>query len=185
MFCQTDMEISELICARRMQLRLTLTELSKRTGLSVPFLSQVEKGSKGLSLTSLKSIADGLGVSMHYFLDTHDQDERVRSIDNLHYFSLDGSKIRYARLGSTAKDRELEPLYVVIPPKFDSTEVSKHPGEEFFYILRGQLTVQVGKKTYHLGPGHTIHYKSGLRHGWCNEGEEEVHLISVTTMSLF
>jgi len=167
-----------------MQLRLTLTELSKRTGLSVPFLSQVEKGIKGLSLTSLKSIAEGLDVSMNYFLDTHDQDERVRSIDDLHYFSIDGSKIRYARLGSTSKDRELEPLYVVIPPKFDSTEISKHPGEEFFFILKGRLTVLVGKKTYHLGPGNTIHYKSGLRHGWRNDGEEEVHLISVNTIPL-
>jgi len=178
------MELSELILARRMQLRLTLTELSKRTGLSVPFLSQVEKGIKGLSLTSLKSIAEGLDVSMNYFLDTHDQDERVRSIDDLHYFSIDGSKIRYARLGSTSKDRELEPLYVVIPPKFDSTEISKHPGEEFFFILKGRLTVLVGKKTYHLGPGNTIHYKSGLRHGWRNDGEEEVHLISVNTIPL-
>lgn len=178
------MEIPELICARRMQLRLTLTDLSKRTGLSVPFLSQVEKGSKGLSLTSLRSIADGLGVSMNYFLDTHDQDERVRSIDDLHFFSIDGSKIRYARLGSTAKERELEPLYVVIPPKIDNIELSKHPGEEFFYVLRGMLTVLVGKKTYHLGPGNSIHYKSGLRHGWRNDSNEEVHLLSVTTMSL-
>lgn len=178
------MELSELIMARRMQLRLTLTELSKRTGLSVPFLSQVERGSKGLSLTSLKSIAEGLDVSMNYFLDTHDQDERVRSIDDLHFFSIDGSKIRYARLGSTAKDRQLEPLLVVIPPHHDSKEISKHPGEEFFYILQGRLTVQVGKKTYRLGPGNTIHYKSGLRHGWRNEGDEEVRLISVNTIPL-
>ena len=178
------MELSELILARRMQLRLTLTELSKRSGLSVPFLSQVEKGSKGLSLTSLKSIAEGLDVSMNYFLDTHDQDERVRSIDDLHFFSIDGSKIRYARLGSTAKDRELEPLLVVIPPHYDSKEVTRHPGEEFFFILKGKLTVQVGKKTYHLGPGNTIHYKSGLRHSWRNDGDDEVHLISVNTIPL-
>lgn len=151
----------------------------------MPFLSQVERGNKGLSLTSLKSIADGLGVSMNYFLDTHDQDERVRSTDDLHYFSIDGTKIRYARLGSTAKDRQLEPLYVVIPPHFANSEISKHHGEEFFYILKGNLTVQVGKKTYHLEPGQTIHYKSGLRHNWRNDGAEEVHLISVTTMSLF
>ena len=178
------MEIPELICARRMQLRITLTELSKRTGLSVPFLSQVEKGTKGLSLTSLKSIADGLAVSMNYFLDTHDQDERVRSTDDLHFFSIDGSKVRYARLGSTSKKRELEPLYVVIPPKFDSAEISKHPGEEFFYVIKGKLTVIVGKKTHYLEPGNTIHYKSGLRHGWRNDSNEEVHLISVTSMSL-
>jgi quercetin dioxygenase-like cupin family protein len=178
------MTISDLICARRMQLRLTLTELSKRTGLSVPFLSQVEKGHKGLSVSSLKSIADGLEVSMNYFLDTHDEEERVHATDNLHYFGINGSKVRYARLGSTTQERELEPLYVVIPPGHTS-EITKHVGEEFFYILKGQLTVLVGKKQYKLKAGNTIHYKSTVRHGWRNDGKEEVHLISVTSMALF
>jgi quercetin dioxygenase-like cupin family protein len=178
------MTIPDLICSRRMQLRLTLTELSKRTGLSVPFLSQVEKGQKGLSVTSLKSIANGLGVSMNYFLDTNDQDECVHAVDDLHYFGINGSKIRYARLGSSTKERELEPLFVVIPHGHES-EITKHSGEEFFYILKGQLTVLVGKKQYKLDAGNTIHYKSTVRHGWRNDGKEEVHLISVTSMSLF
>jgi transcriptional regulator with XRE-family HTH domain len=178
------MTISDLICSRRMQLRLTLTELAKRTGLSVPFLSQVEKGQKGLSVTSLKSIADGLGVSMNYFLDTNDQDERVHTLDNLHYFGINGSKIRYARLGSSTEKRELEPLYVVIPPG-NEPEVTKHAGEEFVHILKGHLIITVGKKRYELGPGQAIHYKSTLRHDWRNEGKEDVHLISVTSMALF
>lgn len=178
------MNLSELICARRMQLRLTLTELSKRSGLSIPFLSQIEKGDKGLSVSSLKRIADALEVSMNYFLDTHDEDEHVHSVDNLHYFGINGSRVRYVRLGSTKKERELEPLYVVIPPGHES-EMSKHPGEEFFYILKGKVTVTVGKKHYTLGPGNTIHYKSTTRHGWKNNSKEEVHLISVNSMSFF
>jgi transcriptional regulator with XRE-family HTH domain len=178
------MNVADLICARRMQLRLTLTELAKRTGLSIPFLSQVEKGQKGLSVSSLKSIADGLEVSMNYFLDTHDEDERVHSVDNLHYFGIDGTKVRYARLGSTTKGRELEPLYVVIPSNHES-EVTKHTGEEFFYILKGQLTILVGKKQYQLESGDTIHFKSKARHSWRNEGSTEVHLISITSMALF
>jgi transcriptional regulator with XRE-family HTH domain len=178
------MDIPELICARRMQLRLTLTELSKRSGLSIPFLSQIEKGDKGLSVSSLKRIADALEVSMNYFLDTQEEDERVHSVDNLHYFGINGSKVRYGRLGSTTKGRELEPLYVVIPPGHES-EISKHAGEEFFYVLKGCLKITVGKKNYELGPGNTIHYKSTMRHGWRNDGKEEVHLISVNSMSLF
>jgi quercetin dioxygenase-like cupin family protein len=178
------MNIADLMCARRMQLRLTLTDVAKRSGLSVPFLSQVEKGQKGLSVSSLKSIADALEVSMNYFLETEDEDEHVHSLDDLHYFGLSGSKVRYARLGSRTKERELEPLFVVIPPGHES-ELSKHTGEEFFYVLKGELTVQVGKKNYKLGAGNTIHYKSTVRHGWRNEGSEEVQLISVTSMALF
>jgi quercetin dioxygenase-like cupin family protein len=178
------MTLADLICSRRMQLRLTLTELSKRTGLSVPFLSQVEKGHKGLSVSSLKSIADGLEVSMNYFLDTNEQDEHVHALDNLHYFGINGSKMRYARLGSAAKERDLEPLYVVVPPKHES-DITKHSGEEFLYVIKGKLTVLVGKKQHKLNAGNTIHYKSTVRHGWRNDGKEEVHLISVTSMALF
>jgi quercetin dioxygenase-like cupin family protein len=167
-----------------MQLRLTLTELSKRSGLSIPFLSQVEKGHKNLSVSSLKCIADGLEVSMSYFLDPQDEDERVHSLDDLNFFRINGSKVRYARLGSTLKDRELEPLYVVIPPG-DVSEIFKHAGEDFFYVLKGQITFIVGKKEHTLGPGQTIHYKSTTRHGWRNDGDEEVHLISVNSMSFF
>lgn len=178
------MEVGKMIRARRMQLDLTLVELSKRSGLSSPFLSQVERGIAGLSVTSLKQIAQALEVSMNYFLDTHDHDEQVRSIHDLHYFSINGSRIRYARLGSTASDRELEPLYVVIPPKYDASEVSRHAGEEFYFVLKGQLTVQIGKKIHHLGPGSAAHFKSGIRHKWRNDGEEDVHLVTVNTPSL-
>jgi quercetin dioxygenase-like cupin family protein len=178
------MEVGKMIRARRMQLDLTLVELAKRSGLSSPFLSQVERGVTGLSVTSLKQIAQALEVSMNYFLDTHDHDEQVRSIHDLHYFSINGSSMRYARLGSTAGDRELEPLYVVMPPKHVS-EPFKHAGEEFFLVLRGQLTVQIGKKTHLLGPGNSVHYKSGIRHKWRNDGDEEVHLVSVSTPPLF
>jgi transcriptional regulator with XRE-family HTH domain len=177
-------DVGKMIRARRMQLDLTLAEVAKRSGLSSPFLSQVERGSAGLSVTSLKQIAQALEVSMNYFLETNDEDEPVHSIHDLHYFGINGSRIRYARLGSTASDRELEPLYVVMPPKYASNEVSQHAGEEFFFVLRGELTVQVGRKTYRLGPGSAVHYKSGIKHKWRNDGEEEVHLIAVNTPRL-
>jgi quercetin dioxygenase-like cupin family protein len=178
------MNIPELMCARRMQLRLTLTDLAKRSGLSVPFLSQVEKGQKGLSVSSLKSIADGLEVSMNYFLETETEDEHVHSVDDLHYFGLSGSKVRYARLGSRTKGRELEPMYVIIPPG-NEPDKTKHAGEEFVHVLKGHLIVTIGKKRYELGPGNTIHYKSTVRHDWRNESSDDVHLISVTSMALF
>ena len=178
------MDIPELICARRMQLRLTLTELSKRSGLSIPFLSQIEKGDKGLSVSSLKRIADALEVSMNYFLDTHEEDERVHSVDNLHYFGINGSKNRYARLGSRDKDRELEPVYVILAPS-NPPDPTKHAGEEFIHVLKGRLTVLLGKKRHELSPGDTIHYKSTVRHDWLNESSDEVHLISVNSMRLF
>ena len=65
------------------------------------------------------------------------------------------------------------------------SEIFKHAGEDFFYVLKGHITFIVGKKEHTLGPGQTIHYKATIRHGWRNDSKEEVHLISVNSMALF
>ena len=61
--------ISERIRQLRTQNKLTLKDLSQKTGLSVSFLSQVENGSSSLAITSLKKIADSLNVSIKIFFD--------------------------------------------------------------------------------------------------------------------
>jgi quercetin dioxygenase-like cupin family protein len=178
------MDVGKSIRARRRQLDLTLAQLSKRSGLSSAFLSQVERNLAGLSVTSLKQIAQGLEVSMNYFLAIEEPDEPVHSIHSPHFFSINGSNLRYARLGSTTNDRELEPLFVVLPPKYAS-EAFHHAGEEFVFVIKGQITVQVGKKVHHLKAGDTVHYKSGIRHMWRNDSEEEVQVLTINTPPLF
>jgi quercetin dioxygenase-like cupin family protein len=167
-----------------MQLDITLTQLAKRAELSAPFLSQVERGESGLSLTSLLRLAEALGVSINYFVAPELGKTPVRSPDDLEYFTLDGSEVRHARLGSLTGDRQLEPLLVIIPPHYES-EPFRHAGEEFFYIKQGHLTVCIGTKTYRLGPGYTAHFNSGQRHRWRNDRDEEVHLVWVGTPKLF
>lgn len=178
------MDIGFMIRARRLQLHLTLTELAKRSGLSTPFLSQAERGESGLSLSSLVRVAEALGVSLNYFVTTTAQDNQVRTPSELEFFTLDGLPVQYARLGSGDKDRELEALLVVIPPGY-SSEPLRHAGEEFFYVLQGELVVHLNGATNRLGPGSTAHFKSGMRHKWRNVGEGEVRLIWVGTPTLF
>lgn len=69
-------DISKKIRGLRIQKGLTLKELSEKTDLSVSFLSQVERGASSLAITSLKKIADALGVKMTYFL-------RLRKMSNM------------------------------------------------------------------------------------------------------
>lgn len=178
------MNIGFMIRARRLQLQMTLTELARRSGLSAPFLSQAERGESGLSLSSLVRVAEALGVSVNYFVATDQQDTQVRAPSDLDFFTLDGLPVRYARLGSHATGRDLEPLLVVIPPNYTSQPL-RHAGEEFFYVLQGRLTVHLNGTAHELGPGSTAHFKSGLRHKWRNEGREEVRLIWVGTPTLF
>ena len=177
------MNVGPMIRARRMQLHLTLTELAKRSGMSVPFLSQVERGHSGITVVSLVKIAEALGVNANYFLQSDEPDAPVRRAAEQHFFSLAESKMRLARIGSVNPDRALEPLLVIFPPKYQ-TEALKHAGEEFIYVLEGRLTVVLGKKKHVLTRGDTSHFKSGQRHKWINESDEEVRFIWIGTPKL-
>ena len=56
-------EIAKRFKKLRNQQNLTLKEISDKTGLSISFLSQVERGTSSLAITSLKKIADALNAN--------------------------------------------------------------------------------------------------------------------------
>lgn len=173
-----------MIRARRMQLDMTLTQLAQGSGLSAPFLSQVERGDSGLSLTSLLRIAHALGVSLNYFVAPRAATSPVLKHEQAEFFTLDGSRVQHARLAAFTEDRQLEPLLLIIPPQYES-EPFRHSGEEFFYVKQGRLTVTIAGTEYRLEPGDSAHFNSGERHRWRNDGKEEVRLIWVGTPRLF
>lgn len=65
-------DIYKKIKQLRYEQGMTLKELSEKTELSVSFLSQIERGTSSLAITSLKRIADAFGVKMIHFFEEDD-----------------------------------------------------------------------------------------------------------------
>lgn len=172
------------IRARRMQLQLTLTELAGRSGLSVPFLSQIEHGHSGVSLESLQQLARGLEVSLNFFTHNPDGPCPVRSPQQFQHFSLSGSQTRYAHIGSSDSECSLEPLQVVLPAGC-AEEVLQHQGEVFLTVLQGKLSLCLQGQEHLLLAGHTAHFKPGTRYTWHNPTDQEVCLMWVGTPKVF
>lgn len=57
-------KIGEKIKSLRFEKGMTLKDLSLKTGLSISFLSQIERGSSSIAITSLKKIADSFNVAL-------------------------------------------------------------------------------------------------------------------------
>lgn len=178
------MDLGRLIRARRKQLGLTLREISKRSGLSVSFLSQVERDLASPSMGSLVSLAKALGVSLSYFVDPPEQGGGIRKRDEIRFFTLDGAPIRYGRLSSSAAHRKLDALLVCIPPRY-LYEAIEHAGEEYIHILTGRLKIKIGRDLHLLEAGDSAHFNSAIRHQWENAGDEEVRLVWVGTPPIF
>lgn len=179
-------DIHKKIKALRLQNDLTLKELSEKTSLSLSFLSQIERGASSLSITSLKTLADALGASMIYFFEEEkDAGNYVLKESEQKNFKMKGGEKVYARLSGTFQDRKLEPMRVVLPRGMKEEHNYSHPGEEFYYVLRGEVVFYLNEVPYHLVSGDTIHFPSELLHAWENPTLEDAVLLSVTTPIIF
>lgn len=177
-------EISQKIRSIRTSKELTLKELSEKTGLSVSFLSQVERGTSSLAITSLKKIADALEISIHTFFEEEDY-HYIRKKNEQKIFKLEGSTSEFIRLSGDFPKRQMEALIVTIQGKSKHGGIFSHPGEEYVYILDGILTIQIEDKIYKVEKGESVQYPSILEHSWSNDFQKDVKLICISTPAIF
>lgn len=170
----------------RHRLKRTLDETASAAGISKPFLSQVERGLATPSLTSLAGIAHALGVPLQYFVETPSEERTVRRANNLSFFSFAGSSNLFARLTSSSVGSQLESLLVKLPAgQTRSSEVTTHAGEEFVYLIEGELSITLEGKTFQLCAGDSAHYEATVPHSWANTGKIETTLLWVGSPRLF
>ena len=179
-------DIYKKIKELRQQKNLTLKELSEETGLSLSFLSQIERGTSSLSITSLKKLATALDVPMIYFFedDKVNQNYLIKNQDQK-TLKVNGGEQKYIRLSGAFPDRKLEPLLVILPPHLKEEHSYSHLGEELYYVLEGEVIFTINGESYHLTAGDTVHFPSELLHAWENPTSNETKILSVSTPVIF
>lgn len=178
-------EVSEKIKAKRLEKKLTLKELGEKTGLSISFLSQVERGTSSLAITSLKKIADALEVAIIEFFEDLTNHNYLVKVDQHKPFRIEGSRAEYTRLGGQFSGRSLEPLLVRLGPGKFKENAYSHPGEEFYYVIDGVVIFNVDGKEYLVKKGDSIHFPSHIPHIWENPLDNDAIVLSVTTPVIF
>src|SRR5690625_728695 len=169
----------------RFERNMTLKDLSEKTDLSVSFLSQIERGSSSLAITSLKKIADAFNVPMSHFFEEVENHNYVTKKEEQKPFKIEGSYAEYVRMAGQFPDRKLEPMKVTIAPNQPYTERFSHHGEEFYYVLKVTVTFKVKGQEYILNEGESINFPSEKEHQWANPTSEEAVLLSVLTPVIF
>ncbi len=183
--------IGAMIRALRTEQRLSLRELSELSGFSISFLSLVERGRSSLALTSLQTVARALGTNVASFFPderaTPDRAPRThvaRASGGTRQLST-GSPRTYRLLSGRGFNHILEPLLVTIEPSDTIEEPYTHEGEEFAYVLSGELLFVVDGVEHRLGPGDSIHLSSTVPHSIHNDAKEPVQALWVLTPRLF
>ena len=160
----------------------TLKTLSDKTGLSVGFLSQAERGLSSIAVDSLAKVAACLDVPLATFFS--DQAEDL-SDPVVHGFSAHrtvvGPQIIESVLSSQIGAFNFLPKHVLLLPCTDlqRPEMCVHSGEEFVYVLTGVVTLWLEDRQYALYPGDSIQIHSNQPHNWANHTNKTAELLSI------
>ncbi|MDR3509705.1 MAG: cupin domain-containing protein [Caulobacteraceae bacterium] len=178
-----SLSIGAALKARRKRMDLTLTELAEKSGLSAPFISQVERGQAAPSIVSLMGLAEALGVDINYFVSVPKPNQIVRRGDEPEYIDV-GLPARYTRLSGKHEERKLEALLIEVPPGATSPTASRE-GEGFWYVLDGEIEVTLGKETFSLRSGDSAHFDQRHPYSMRNTGTVDTRMLWVGTPALF
>ncbi len=175
----------------RQQRGVTVRALAKASDLSPGFLSQVERGLSSIALTTLRRVADALGVSMTELFGGPGIEASSTPADDDVVFTLTRAADRpvplisrgrhYAMLSARVPGLTLEPMLVYIEPGGRREEAAAHAGEEFAYVLEGELLYEVDGTSYRLGPGDSLFLRSNTPHMFYNDGATTTVVVSVVT----
>lgn len=173
--------LSTRLKERRTEIGMSIKELAEKTGLTSGFISQIEHGQAEPSITSLRNIANVLGVAVFYFLLDDININPVVKKNERKILKFSKSNITYELL-SPDLNRQMEMFMAKLKPgEFTSIEPEFHSGEEAIHVLHGNLRIKLGDNDYTLEAGDTIHFDSSKPHKIMNVGQIELEYISAAT----
>ena len=153
--------------------KLSQSELAERSQIAVGLLQQIEEGEILPSLTPLTKIARVLGVRMGTFLDDVEHVGPVlnrkgqikQTVRFAGGFQPAKGELDFHALALDKAGRHMEPFLIDVLPASDKDyEKSSHEGEEFLYVLSGEIELLYGKESYRLAEGDSIYYDSIVAH---------------------
>ena len=161
------MSIEEQIGAKIRNLRkqngLTQEELADRTELTKGFISQMERGLTAPSVSTLLDIVECLGTNLSDFF--HEENELQIVYPKEDYFEKeDEHKNSITWLIATAQSRSMEPILVQLQPGQSMPEDKPHEGEEFGYVLDGEIRLHYGEDVYTVRKGDSFIFPANRKH---------------------
>lgn len=185
-----ELNIGQKIRKLRKEERLTLQDLSDLSGLSKPLLSQIENNQVIPPIATLLKIAKGLKVGIHFFFEEEEDRQKfvlLRSSDLTSSRRRTGNdspqNYLYHSLAPGMRHKSMEPFLVEFETGiWDNSLLYRHDGEEFIYLLHGELEFHYGQETMILKPGDSIYYDSSETHGYISCGSEKAKAVAVLYM---
>jgi DNA-binding transcriptional MerR regulator/quercetin dioxygenase-like cupin family protein len=168
----------------RQELGYSLREAAARTSLSASFISTIERGQANPSIAALQKLTAAYGTSIVELMGGASATSRmlVRPQDRQTYDKTAGVVMEQLNFGL----HQMELHLFTVDPGAGTGETYHHVGEEFIFLLSGELVVWIDRiERFHLQAGDVLYFESTRPHEWLNPGDEPAVFLGVNTPATF
>jgi DNA-binding transcriptional MerR regulator/quercetin dioxygenase-like cupin family protein len=166
----------------RARRRLSLAQVAQAIGISVGFLSALERSQMSASVGTLRKLARFYKTNILDFFDANgSSSRRVRPAERKVLEAGAGVRMELLAWGNTV----MEPHLFRVAPEAGSGDPYAHEGEEFIYVLRGGLEITLDGEEFRLKPGDSFYFESATPHRWKNPGRKETLVLWINTPPTF
>ena len=183
-----EKRIGERIKHLRLKKTMGLVELGKHTGLSASFLSQLETGRVVPTLRNLARIAMVFSKDLSYFFEPEPQKllriHKAKVSTRLPLSGVHDPTYFFESLGVITPERNLDPYYAEFVPQKAGAEAKahQHAGNEFLYVISGELDVRHGDDLHRVQEGDGIYFDASTIHSYLCSGDVPATAIIIVTM---
>jgi transcriptional regulator with XRE-family HTH domain len=168
----------------RSQLGITVADLARQAGLSAGMLSKIENGMTSPSLATLQALSEALGVPVTAFFRKFEEQRDASFVKAGMGLVIERRGTRashqYQLLGhSMSKTVTVEPYLVTLSAAPDVLPMFQHSGQEFIYMLEGEVAYRHADRIYEMQPGDSLFFDADVPHGPEHMRKLPIRMISV------
>lgn len=175
--------LGERLRALRQARGLTLQQVAEASGCSRSFLSMLERGQTDVSVTLLQSVAAVFNLSASDFLPDENNGNFLKVVRQ-------GEAPRRVELSAgihvdvlfTDLLQKIQPVLLTLEPGTEQRNETGHAGEEFIYVLAGEIRLTVhDSPARQLRAGDSAYYPSALPHHIANSSQAAAQILTMST----
>jgi len=156
------MDLGMKIKNLRTVLMLTQEELANRCELTKSYISQLENNKTSPSLETLTQMLKVLGTNLSDFFYEKKGEKIVFNNEEQYEAEFNGYDITW--LVPTSQIQSMEPIIVNLKPNCKTIEDMPHDGEEFGFVLKGEIIIVYGDIQEKVKQYETFYIKSNKSH---------------------
>lgn len=176
-------DVGKRIKSVRKRKNLTLQEVSEKSGMSATAISAIERNVSSPTVNTLASIGRALGESLSSLLGEDEVEYVVTRAAKRERLATDIPGSEFLSLAAAVPGRRFHPKLCILQPGASSGEdFVSHQGDEFFFVLRGAVEVEIDGNSLGLEEGDSLYFRGNTPYRWKNAPDRgEAHLLVVTT----